>query len=173
MATNHDQDGGGPHEDETDEKNEKGRFVADVLTVEEPRILVGDVISILLTAQLLGLADVLSDPSFWSDGGFLQPVGMPSTLPTLVRRDSEMSIAWVLAALKNSGYSLSAVADDSSAIKCAVSIWVDYCSLRIVYALGTAFAAHVPVNGWDLMRQCWFTVLMLCTFRIIYSQNNR
>mmetsp|Transcript_16971 Transcript_16971/g.19618 ORF Transcript_16971/g.19618 Transcript_16971/m.19618 type:complete len:181 (-) Transcript_16971:374-916(-) len=62
----------------------------DIFVIEEPRLLAGDMVSVLLTCQLLGLVDVLNTPEFWLSGGFAQPVGlMPegvSTLGTLVKR---------------------------------------------------------------------------------------
>lgn len=145
-----------------------------MFVVEEPRILQGDIVTILMTAQLLGLVDVLSDATFWSNGGFMQPIpAIPSTLSTLVQRDSIMSIAWVLSGLKNGGYVLSAVADDITAFKSALTIWTDYCSLLVLFGLGMGLVTHTAVDGWDLLRQCWFTIVMLSGFRFLYGRYNR
>ena len=38
-------------------------------------------------------------------------------------------------------------------------------------ALGFAFLVHQPVDGMELLRQCWFTLIMLGTFRYFYAKN--
>jgi hypothetical protein len=146
------------------------------LEIAVPRLLTVDIIGCLVSCELLGLADVMSDNQFWLDGGFAQPIpGVPITLGTLMQRDSVTSVAWILAALIKNGYSQSAVfSDDSSTLKCAATIWLDYCSIRIVLALlSSALLTHLPVDGLDLVRQCWFTACVLLTFRYIFSKYSR
>jgi len=149
----------------------------DMFVIEEPRLLAGDMVSVLLTCQLLGLVDVLNTPEFWLSGGFAQPVGlMPegvSTLGTLVKRDSLMSIAWLLSSIKNRAYTISTVIDDLTAIKCAFTIFIDYCSFLIIFAFGASFMAKSPIDGVEILRQSYFTILMLCTFRVLYGRCNR
>ena len=115
----------------------------DLFYIQEPTLLVGDLVSLLLTCQLLGLVDVLSTQEFWNNGGFAQPVDLSpsglSSLETLVKRDSLMSIAWVLSSIRNRGYFISSVLDDMTAIKCAFTIFIDYCSLLIILTLVFAF----------------------------------
>ena len=156
-------------EDSTTEKK-------DLFIIEEPRLLVGDIVSMLLTCQLLGLVDVLNTPEFWMNGGFVQPVDLSpnglSTLSTLVRRDSMMSISWILSAIKNNAYFLGTVVDDITAIKCSLTIFTDYCSLLIIFALSIAFATNAPVDAVEILRQSYFTLLILCTFRVIYGRFN-
>jgi len=146
------------------------------LEIPVPRLLTVDIIGCLVSCELLGLADVMSDNQFWLNGGFFQPLlAVPITLGTLVQRDSVTSVAWILAALVKNGYSESAVfSDDSSTLKCAATIWLDYCSIRIVLALlSSALLTHLPVDGLDLARQCWFTACVLLTFRYIFSKYSR
>lgn len=146
----------------------------DLFFIEEPKLLVGDLISMLLTCQLLGLLDILNKPEFWMNGGFAQPIDLSlegvSTLGTLVKRDSIMSISWVLSAIKNQGYSISAVIDDMTAVKCALTIFTDYCSLLIIFTLTIAFTMSAPVDAFEILRQSYFTILMLGAFRVVYGR---
>ena len=148
------------------------------INIGEPRLLLGDLISLLLTCQLLGLVDVLDKPDFWMNGGFAQSIDLSptsstssiSTLGTLVKRDSVMSISWVLSSLKHDGYSLGTIADDITAIKCSFTILVDYCSLLILFALVTALGTHSSVDAVLILRQTYYTILMLCTFRLVFGR---
>jgi len=146
----------------------------DVFYIQEPKLLVGDLISILLTCQLLGLVDILNDPIFWANGGFMQSIDLSptgvSSLGTLVRRDSVISISWVLSAIKHQGYSIAAVIDDLTAIKCAFTIFIDFCSLLIIFALGSGFIMKGPVDAVDIVRQAYFTIIILGTFRVVYGR---
>ncbi len=159
----------GDEGDGTDDK-EIGK---DLFFIEEPKLLVGDLISMLLTCQLLGLIDILNKPEFWMSGGFAQPIDLSpevSTLGTLVKRDSIMSISWVLSAIKNQGYSISAVIDDMTAVKCALTIFTDYCSLLIIFTLTIACTMSAPVDAVEILRQSYFTILMLGAFRVVYGR---
>jgi hypothetical protein len=151
----------------------------DIFFIEEPRLLIGDIISLLLACQLMGLVDVLNTPEFWISGGFAQPVdlspegGSTSTLGTLVKRDSVMSIAWVVSSIKNRGYTLGTIVDDLTAIKCSFAIFLDYCSILIIFALVQAFGTNASVNAIEIVRQSYYTILMICSFRFIYGRVNR
>jgi len=152
--------------------------IENFFTIEETRILAGDAVSCLLVCQLLTLLDVLHNPAYWNnveaDSFAQQALTLPSTLPTLVTRDCEVTIAWIIAALKNKSYTYAAIDSDASSIKCAFFTWVDYCSVRVLYCLLVSVVfTKLPVDGWELVRQMWITLLMLPTFRLIYSQNNR
>ena len=140
-----------------------------MLYIESTRLLLGDVVTILLTCQLLGLADAISVEGF---EGFLLPVTMPTTLGTLVQRDATISLAWIAAALKNGSYLVASISDDEAIIKSVLETFVDYCILRVGGALALAFfITHQPVDGAELLRQCWFTLLMLGAFRWLYAKN--
>ena len=156
----------------------------DFFYVPETRILAGDICILLMACQLLGLADVLNQPEFWSNGGFIQPIGLgppdpvtgESTLVKLVQRDSIMSISWVLAALKNNGYDYAAIKDNRSAVKSTLLVFLDYCALLGLYTLGMAYWMKEGRGIGDVvefLRQAWFTVLMMGGFRLTYSQFNR
>ena len=146
----------------------------DKFFIQEPRLLVGDLVSILLSCQLLGLVDILDTPEFWTKGGFAQPIDLSpegvSTLGTLVKRDSVMSIAWVLSSIKNNGYSIGTVIDDITAIKCALTIFIDFCSLLIIFALTFAFTSNAPVDAVEILRESYYTILVLGAFRVVFGR---
>lgn len=153
---------------DTDTTDEAPSFWSRMTYIESSRLLLGDLITILLTCQLLGLADAIGVEGL---EGFLLPITMPTTLGTLVQRDATISLAWILAALKNESYLVASISTDEALLKSVLETFVDYCILRIGGALALAFAMHQPVDGVELLRQCWFTLLMLGAFRFLYAKN--
>eukprot|EP00578_Thalassiosira_sp_NH16_P020585 CAMPEP_0181098026 /NCGR_PEP_ID=MMETSP1071-20121207/11892_1 /TAXON_ID=35127 /ORGANISM="Thalassiosira sp., Strain NH16" /LENGTH=115 /DNA_ID=CAMNT_0023180565 /DNA_START=381 /DNA_END=725 /DNA_ORIENTATION=+ len=98
-------------------------FLDAMLEIPDPRLLAGDLLFILMINFLLQIANEVGDPSFWTNGGFAQPVTMPTTLLAVIVRDSKMSLAWVLGGLWNRSYSSSSVSDDATAVKTALQVW--------------------------------------------------
>lgn len=166
---NNDNDGNDGDITKTDaDTNDAPSFWSRMTYIESTRLLLGDLITILLTCQLLGLADAINVEGL---EGFLLPMTMPTTLGTLVQRDAAISLAWILAALKNQSYLVASISTDEALIKSVLETFVDFSVLRIGGALALAFAVHQPVDGAELLRQCWFTLLMLGAFRYLYAKN--
>jgi len=146
-------------------------FLDAMLEIPDPRLLAGDLLFILMINFLLQIANEVGDPEFWMNGGFSQPVTMPTTLLAVVVRDSKMSIAWLLGALYNRSYAYSSVEDDKKALKKALNIWVDYCSLRILLELGESFLfTHSGIDIWLLGREAWYTLIVMSFFRLAYGR---
>ena len=146
-------------------------FLDAMLEIPDPRLLAGDLLFILMINFLLQIANEVGDPSFWTNGGFAQPVTMPTTLLAVIVRDSKMSLAWVLGGLWNRSYSSSSVSDDATAVKTALQVWVDYCSLRILLELGDSFLlTHSTINIWMLGREAWYTAIIMSFFRLAYGR---
>ncbi len=143
--------------------------------VEEPRLVACDLLAFLVVCEFIGLTDVLVSSGFWKQGGFLQPVTMSSfsTVGLMIKRDSLMSICWILSSIYNRGYSYSAIASDIGVIKSSFTIFTDYCSLLILSALAFAVAGHAPVDLFELVREAWFTILVVGGFRFAYSYAQR
>lgn len=155
----------------SDKNNKFQGFLDSLLEIPDSQLLAGDLLFILVINFLLQIANEVSEPSFWLSGGFSQPVTMPVTLLGVVVRDSKMSISWVLSALWNRGYSSSSVADDETAAKKTLQIWIDYFSIRIIMELGTSLLiTHSAVGGWLLFREVWYTALVMTFFRICYGR---
>mmetsp|Transcript_47999 Transcript_47999/g.71132 ORF Transcript_47999/g.71132 Transcript_47999/m.71132 type:complete len:256 (-) Transcript_47999:363-1130(-) len=156
-------------EKSTDILNEWNKFIA----IEQQRLLAGDIVSILTICLLLGLIDAISNPTFFPNGGFAAPIpAVPPTLNLVTNRLSQIGVAWVSSSLKNRGYTESAIITDESSVKCAVTIWLDHCSVRIILALLIAAVSHSSVDGIDLLRQVWVTLLVMTGFRVCYGREN-
>ena len=113
----------------------------------------------------------MGDPTFWSAGGFTQAITLPTTLLSVVVRDSKMTIAWIASGLWNRAYSSSSVMDDRTAIKKTTDVWVDYFSLRIVLELMTSVAVtHDAVDVLGLGREVWYTAIVMGFFRLAYGR---
>jgi len=148
-----------------------GAFFDAMLEIPDSRLLAGDLLFLLIVNYLLQIADEVGDPSFWMNGGFSQSVTMPTTLLALIVRDSKMSISWVLGAIWNRAYSTSSVADDETAVKRTLDVWVNYFSIRILLELGgSALVTHTPVDGWMLAREVWYTAIVMVFFRVAYGR---
>lgn len=152
-------------------KNAPPTFIDALLEVPDPRLLTGDLLFILIINFLLQIGAEVGSPDFWTNGGFFQPVTMPTTLLAVIVRDSKMSIAWVLAALWNRSYSSSAVSDDETAIKSALQIWVDYCNLRILLELGQSLLfTHSTIDILHLGIEAWYCAIVMAFFRVTYGR---
>lgn len=139
--------------------------------ISDPRLLVGDIISVALAAQLLGLVDVLNGPSFLQRGGWFQPISpVESTLPVLIQRDSILSICWILSALAWKGYEYTNV---EKGVGKTLGIAAGFVGLRVLFDLVMSYAGHINFDAWETIRQCYFALLLVGSFRFIYSQYNR
>jgi len=147
-------------------------FIDAMFEIPDPKLLAGELLFILMINFLLQIADEVGEPNFWYSGGFSQPMTLSSTsLLDVIDRDSKMSISWILGALRQRSYSTSSVADDGTAIKVAVQVWVDYCSLRILLELGESLLfTHSTISLWLIGREVWYTLIVMTFFRWAYSR---
>jgi len=157
---------------EDEAENEDGKSIIGGI---DKRLVALDLLALMIVAQLLGFTDAINAPSFISSGGFLAPIPLvPSTLGTFIRRYSIMSISWIIASIKSKAYNPAvALFDSTNALKSAVYIWVDYCSVRVIISLAAAISTHSAVDGLDLLRVLWFTLPAVTAFRVLYSANSR
>lgn len=152
-------------------KQQIPNFMDTMLEIPDPRLFAGDLLFLLIINFLLQIASEVSTTEFWLNGGFHQPITMPTTLLGVMVRDSKMSIAWTLSALWNRSYSYSSVSDDKTAIKVALQVWVDYCSLRILLELGASIGfTHSMIDIWSLGMEIWYTAIIMAFFRWAYSR---
>jgi hypothetical protein len=154
-----------------EKKNDKKDFNQtdknrDIFYVPEPRLLVCDLFAILVACEIVGLLDDLAMDGIQS---FTEPITFDSfsNLPVLIKRDSLLSISWILSSLKNDGFSAEAIADEMSVIKSVFASFVDFCSLVIIYSLCSSFLTHQAVDGNNLLRQVSMCLMVLLPFRLI------
>jgi hypothetical protein len=142
--------------------------------IEDPRLLVGDVFSIVIASQLMGLLDALNNPEFARNGGWFQPIPeLPSTLGILVERISTLSLVWILAALsEEDSFSSVSVENEKVSILMALTIVVDFVALRLLLGCTLGFTSHTDISFGPLLRDCYLVALMLPGFRFLYSQYN-
>lgn len=154
------------------QKQQIPNFIDTILEIPDPKLFAGDLLFLLIINFLLQIASEVSTSEFWLNGGFLhQPITMPTTLLGVIVRDSKMSIAWTLSALWNRSFSSSSVSDDQTAIKVAIQVWVDHCSLRVLLELGESIGfTHSTINVWGLGMEIWYTVVIMAFFRLAYSR---
>lgn len=166
-----------PKEELDSTRNQKRQIpnlIDTILEIPDPKLLAGDLLFLLIINFLLQIASEVSTSKFWLNGGFLhQSITLPTSLLGVVVRDSKMSIAWTLSALWNRSFSSSSVSDDQTAIKVAIQVWVDYCSLRVLLELGESIGfTHSTINILSLGMEVWYTVVIMAFFRLAYSRMN-
>ena len=147
------------------------------------RILFADLIAIAVACELMGLLDVLGDPAFWKNGGWLQSIpAAPSTLPVLVQRLSINSVLFVTASLGLNGYNNNnhQTSTKSSVLTTALQTSGVFAVVRI--AVGVALSATMLSENstasfsWDdvlvveVLRECYVVALATTAGRyVLYS----
>jgi len=144
------------------------------------RILFADLIAITVACELMGLLDVLGDPTFWKNGGWFQAIpAAPSTLPVLVQRLSINSVLFVTASLGLSGYdNNNNQTSTKSVLTTALQTSGVFAVVRI--AVGVALGATVLSENstsfsWDVLvvevlRECYVVALATTAGRyVLYS----
>jgi hypothetical protein len=139
------------------------------LTISDSRLLLVDIVAISLAAELLGLVDVLIDPTFLERGGWFQPISpVESTLPVLIQRDSIFSMCWILSALGWKGYEVTDVEEDFGK---TLRIAAGFIALRFAFELAISYTAgHGDFDVWETIRQSYFVILLVGSFRFLYSR---
>lgn len=145
---------------------DKKKEEKDIFYVQEPQLLVCDLFAILIACEILGLLDDLAIDGIQS---FMEPITFNSfsTLPLLIKRDSLLSICWILSSLKNGSFYDVAVADEISVIKSVFASFVDFCSLVIIYTLCSSYFSNQVADGNDLLRQVSTSLIILLSFRLM------
>ena len=87
--------------DNTDNTNKKSiaasSLAPDVSLLMDSGLWISDFLAVILASQLIGLLDVVNNPEFTQNGGWLQPIpAVPSTLDDLVQRISSFAIMWAI-----------------------------------------------------------------------------
>jgi hypothetical protein len=131
---------------------------------------VADFFGIAVGAQLLGLQDVLGEPSFWKDGGWFQPVTIESggsVLSEIVQRFSVMcsvflGASWILGSPK-------ALPDNISILSFAIKTATIYGMIRLLLELFTATMLNGEFSLSQTLRETYMIGLAIATTRYILS----
>jgi hypothetical protein len=108
-------------------------------------ILAADLVGIVLACQLLGLVDVLTDRSFWAQGGWFQPIpAIPASLSVLVGRISENALAVAACSLVVGGYRSSAVASTERLQYIGLRTTILYALSRLLLGVGLGYMLGAP-----------------------------
>ncbi|CAB9531875.1 expressed unknown protein [Seminavis robusta] len=142
-----------------------------------------DLLAIAIATQLLGLTDILNDPTFWNNGGWIQPVtstGVSNTLPVLVQRFSVTGIAWLGSAFSSTdGLNYKAVASPEESLQTVAKLLVPF-SLALVLlegvlavtlysggSVGLDEATQILANAFQLW---YFSAIALVAGRYVVSR---
>lgn len=136
------------------------------IRIPEPRLLAVDVISVAIAVHLMAFSDVMSDPLQFAPPN-------PSPLPTLMQRDSLLTVCWILSALCLNGYQQETVASDLSVVRSTTRIASMFTLLRVVSSVAVAYFASKSFQGWECLLQCYMTAVTVGALRFFYGQCNR
>ena len=149
--------------------NDDGIFEA----ITAPGLIVGDLLSIAIACQLLGLVDVLSDSEFWKNGGWFQPVNIASstsTLPALIQRFSISSISWIAAATVGKGISAASVGSSDVALNQSLKLLIPFAVILSSFEITSAYlCTGSPPDIIEICRLFYFTAISLVAARYLNS----
>jgi hypothetical protein len=77
---------------------EEYRNLSDRLSLVDSTLIYTDIFAIVIACQLMGLIDVLNNPIFWENGGWIQPILLAdstSTLPIFLQRVAVNSVSYI------------------------------------------------------------------------------
>jgi hypothetical protein len=135
------------------------------LVIPNRNQLISDLLATVIACQLLGLQDVLNSPTFWQDGGWLQPPTLPSTLPILVSRISIDALCWISSSSALNGYQTLQSSSTVVVESCKVAVGFAFLRLLIAFVLGNATLD--AVNVVDVLRECYFVSLTIVGARYL------
>ena len=178
-------------------KPQEKELMGDLIRIEQTGLVTADIFAIAIASQLMGLLDVLNDPTFYQNGGWFQSIPtVPTTFGTLIQRFSLLTITWIVCAILRGGYTNGAIESSSSSsssntndgdgvmlspsIQLSLKIWITFCIFR--FGFGTALAylstqdysifadgTNTDLLG-ELTRQCYIVGLTTFTARYFYSR---
>jgi hypothetical protein len=128
----------------------------DPVLIPDGNLLLTDIVAVALACQLLGLQDVLDDPTFWDNGGWFQAPTTITTLPTLVSRISVNSIGWIASGVLQKGYNVERC-DTFPANKVA-KIVAGFLLLRLALAFTTIALQYGEWDMIGILRECYFVL---------------
>jgi hypothetical protein len=162
---------------ENDLENENRNIESDdSLPPLDTGILFTDLAALALACQLMGLLDVLNDPSFVQNGGWFQPVTSAPTLPMLFQRFSTNSVLCIASAASVSAFQPESLVSGKAVLTTAVQSAVAFSLLRLLLGVAPAFMSTsydeviVTNSIVELLRECYVVTLVVTAGRyILYS----
>jgi len=156
--------------------NDNNEPTEDFLASVDSGLLFADIMAIAIACQLMGLLDVLGDPTFWTNGGWFQSIpAAPSTLPVLIQRFSLNCVFFVVVSLSlNNAYddNNKSAASSQQIIISSLQRSGVYAVLRIVMgALLSLMLSENPAFSMDMMqvlRECYVVALATTAARYIF-----
>jgi hypothetical protein len=137
--------------------------------ISDPGVVVADLLGLALAAQLLGLLDVLGDPSFYQSGGWFQPVTAKSVsmFPELIQRFSIMSSLYLGAAFGLGGFRAETFDSSPSVIFTALKSAAGFCVLRGLLAIAIPLLTNHDISLVETLRETYFVALAIAASRYI------
>jgi hypothetical protein len=119
-------------------------------------ILAADLVGVAIACQLLGLVDVLTDRSFWAQGGWLQPIpAIPTSLSVLVQRISENALVVTACSFFVGGYQSESVASIERLQWIGIRTTLLYGLLRVLLGVGIAYMIGTPLDAIPTAATAW------------------
>lgn len=129
--------------------------------------LLGDLSSILVACQLLGLQDVLDSSTFWQNGGWFQPLSMPITLPVLVLRISMNSLSWIVADRITGRIMEQPDSETNGTLTMACQTAVIFALARLLLAAILSVMNFQVWDGIEVLRECYYVSLLAVSTRYL------
>jgi hypothetical protein len=174
-----------PIRNKTDNTNEQseGKDNDTLIPSFDPLLITTDVFAIAMACQLMGLIDVLNDPTFWDSGGWLQPVVVPTTLPTFIQRFSINTVLFIAVPFvfrTGANQSEIALASSKSVRTTMLQTIAIFTLIRVVVGLSIILLLRPSSDDNSildllgtvtmLLRECYFVGITTTTGRYVYQK---
>lgn len=160
--------------------NGEGRKMMNSINIENKYLWIGDMISLAVAFQIASLIDVVNDPLFSVNGGWLQPVRIDpetTTLPILIKRYCSNTILYNFATvvvLKCSAYKTTSVLSTDSLARISLQTGFTFLTIKVFTSLLSTFTQTLTLNNndewwnidmFEIFRDCYYVLLGTSTFR--------
>ncbi len=143
-------------------------------SVSDQGQLTCDMCAILIASQLIGLLDVVNDPVFLRNGGWLQPIpAVPSTLDSLIQRVALISCIWFPLSIFRLPFVQNAsnfVEKDRVWLVEVAFTFLLFSVLRFGIASTMSFFSGQDIDTLHILRDCYLVGLTATSFRLLYRE---
>jgi hypothetical protein len=153
-----------------------------ILASLDPGLGVADLFAIILASQLIGLLDIVNNPEFIKQGGWMQPIPtVPSTLGTLLQRISSLAVSWIFSVFLTISMATTSIAASMTGKKMkggeqdgASRQWeypTETFLIFCVFRVAQGFISMIEPNDlFVTFRDCYVVGLVTLTMRYFYRQ---
>lgn len=139
--------------------------------VDDWGMVICDMFAILVACQLIGLLEILNDPEFGRNKGWLQPIpAVPSTLGFLVQRIVLFSSLWFPLSLVRTFKNQKSNASGDGWIGPVLQTITYFSVIRVAIAVVSSLTLSGEIHWFEALRDAYVMGLGVVSFRFLYDR---